>query len=86
MICFFLQVAKGSFFSRWIYGASSKPNLQHTEVPLVDILPLPVSTDCDLALSSPGGAMAQGSGAQADPELINTIIEGVSRDNPPPPD
>lgn len=49
-------------------------NLQHREVPLVEILPLLVGVDRVLALASLSGAVTLGSGVQADVELVDALV------------
>lgn len=52
-------------------------------MPLVEILPPPIGTDYDLALVIPSDVVTQRFDAQADPKLIDAIVEGVSRDDTP---
>lgn len=61
-------------------------NCQYREVPLVEILPPPISTDPTLALVVPDIIVVQGSNTQADQELVDVPVEGLSREDPLPPD
>lgn len=84
VICILLQAAIGSLLSGWSYGSRFQGNLQHREMPQVEKLPPPVSADRALALASPTGAVAQGCDLQVEQELVDTLMEGFSRDDPPP--
>lgn len=55
-------------------------------MPLVVILPILVSTDRALALVGPDVVVDQGSAPQNDMELVDMLVEGVSRNDHPPPD
>lgn len=50
------------------------------------MFPPSVNNDRALALASPIIAMTKGSGPQIDQVLVDATVEGVSRDDPPPPD
>lgn len=51
----------------------------------MEMFPPSVNNDRALALASPIIAMTKGSGPQIDQVLVDATVEGVSRDDPPPP-
>lgn len=52
----------------------------------MEALPPPISVDRALTLCSPTFAIAQEFGPQVEQVLVNTTVEGVSHEDPPPPD
>lgn len=53
-------------------------DLHYREVPLVETLPPFISGDRALALGAPPVASDEGPGPQADSNLVDALVEGVS--------
>ena len=54
-----------------------KDDLQYYEVPLVELIPLPVSVDGAMVLAAPSAVRGKGSATQVDPGLVGAPIGGV---------
>lgn len=77
-LLFFFSGHERIFPFEMVLRGEYKGNLKYREVPLVEILPPPVSFDRSLALSAFHVARNEGLGPQVDPVLVDAVIEGVS--------
>lgn len=86
VICFFVVGHERIIPFKMVIQSRFQVNFQLREVPMVETLPQPVSTNCVVAHTSPTAAVTQGYGPQADQKLVDALVEGVSHEDAPTPD